>query len=197
LALPRPDIISSLFSFFTPLPPISLSFPPLVRAPPLLVVHPQVKLSKGQICGGAYLKLLREVRLPPRGKHCLVSCSCSIPTQPRLHSLTRTSVSCTLPPDTSSLHSCCALGCYAQDVDLENFDSSSGYTIMFGPDSCGSTSKVHLIVQHQSPVTKLWEEKHATVTAPVMKDVNSHLYTLVLRPDNSFEVLIASASSIH
>eukprot|EP00960_Hanusia_phi_P015953 470550-Hanusia_phi.AAC.3 len=42
---------------------------------------------------------------------------------------------------------------------LSKFDNNVRYTIMFGPDRCGSTDKVHFILQHQNPVTKQWEEK--------------------------------------
>ena len=42
---------------------------------------------------------------------------------------------------------------------LQEFDNNLRYTIMFGPDRCGSTDKVHFILQHQNPVTKQWEEK--------------------------------------
>ena len=34
------------------------------------------------------------------------------------------------------------------------------YTIMFGPDRCGATNKVHLIFRYKSPKTGEIEEKH-------------------------------------
>lgn len=65
---------------------------------------------------------------------------------------------------------------------------------MFGPDKCGSESKVHFIVRHQNPVTKTWQEKHlATRPSPVI-DTLTHLYTLVIRKDNTFEIFIDQKS---
>ena len=74
--------------------------------------------------------------------------------------------------------------------DLGKFDNDARYTVMFGPDKCGATDKTHFIMQHQNPVSKQWEEKHATGMPTAQTDRNTHLYTLVIRPDNSFEVLV-------
>ena len=80
-------------------------------------------------------------------------------------------------------------------ADLKKFDNTARYTIMFGPDKCGGNDKVHFILQHQNPVSKEWEEKHAN-DMPVshLGDRKTHLYTLIVRPDNSFEVLIDNVS---
>jgi len=85
-----------------------------------------------------------------------------------------------------------AAGRAVQDAgkDLAKFDNDARYTIMFGPDRCGATDKTHFILQHQNPVSKEWEEKHATGMPPAHADRNTHLYTLVLRADNTFEVLV-------
>eukprot|EP01033_Poteriospumella_lacustris_P008589 gene8589-6182_t len=77
-----------------------------------------------------------------------------------------------------------------ETTDLASMDSQTPYTIMFGPDRCGGTNKVHFIVQHQHPVTKQWEEKHFNETIPVRTDRHTHLYTLVLRADQSFEIFV-------
>jgi calnexin len=77
-------------------------------------------------------------------------------------------------------------------TDLSNLDNSSPYSIMFGPDKCGATNKIHFILQYQNPVTKEYEEKHFNESIPMRGDKNTHLYTLVLHKDeeNSFEILI-------
>lgn len=80
-------------------------------------------------------------------------------------------------------------------ADLSKFDNSARYTIMFGPDRCGATDKVHFILQHQNPVSKEWEEKHAKdVPLSSLGDKKTHLYTLVIRADNTFEILVDNAS---
>lgn len=87
---------------------------------------------------------------------------------------------------------------------------------MFGPDRCGSTSKVHFIFRHTNPMTGVVEEKHL-VSPPAPKITKtSALYTLVVRyaphslsfvtnvypdvpvvvysPDQSFEIKVNSVS---
>jgi len=34
---------------------------------------------------------------------------------------------------------------------LDHFTDKTPYTVMFGPDKCGTTSKVHFILRHQNP----------------------------------------------
>lgn len=62
---------------------------------------------------------------------------------------------------------------------------------MFGPDKCSGTDKVHFILQYQNPISKEWEEKHAGgVPLVAGTDRQTHLYTLIIRPDNTFEMLV-------
>ncbi|KAA0153943.1 hypothetical protein FNF28_06885 [Cafeteria roenbergensis] len=65
------------------------------------------------------------------------------------------------------------------------------YGVMFGPDKCGMTNKVHFIMRHKSPKTGKWSEHHLKSPPPVAEGTNTALYTLVLRPaDNTFEVRV-------
>ncbi|KAI9332087.1 calnexin precursor [Obelidium mucronatum] len=74
------------------------------------------------------------------------------------------------------------------------FSDKTPYTIMFGPDRCGSTNKVHFIFRHQNPVSKEWEEKHLNSVVTAKIDKLTNVYTLVIRPDQSFEILINGES---
>ena len=55
---------------------------------------------------------------------------------------------------------------------------------MFGPDKCGSDSKLHFIFRHTNPLTKVVEEKHCkkpegrtrATFEEVFKDKNPHLF---------------------
>jgi calnexin len=79
--------------------------------------------------------------------------------------------------------------------DVGAMHSETPYTIMFGPDKCGSgTNKVHFILQHKNPITGVYEEKHCTETPSVRSDKKTHLYTLIIRRDNSFEILVDQKS---
>lgn len=75
-----------------------------------------------------------------------------------------------------------------QPADLKD---NSPYTVMFGPDKCGATNKVHLILRHTNQKTKAIEEKHLVSPPSVLTDDNTHVYTAILYPgNNSYAVLI-------
>ena len=87
---------------------------------------------------------------------------------------------------------------YAKSLDLRQFTDATPYTIMFGPDKCGSESKLHFIFRHVNPKNQSIEEKHCKkldtkergILEECFKDKRPHLYRLVIRPDNSFETYI-------
>jgi len=74
------------------------------------------------------------------------------------------------------------------------FNSDNGYIIMFGPDRCGETNKVHLIIRHQNPITKEFEEKHLKTPPTIKNNLDTHVYTVVIRKDDSFELFIDEVS---
>ena len=65
---------------------------------------------------------------------------------------------------------------------------------MFGPDKCGQTNKVHFIFRHKNPVNGVIEEKHLVDTPYPKLAKTTSLYTLVVNPDNSYEILINNES---
>ncbi|TYZ65462.1 hypothetical protein PybrP1_005026 [[Pythium] brassicae (nom. inval.)] len=79
-------------------------------------------------------------------------------------------------------------------TDFGGFSDATPFVIMFGPDKCGSSDKVHFIFQHRNPLTGAYEEKHLLSPPQSKSDRLSHLYTLVVRDNNSYEVLIDQAS---
>jgi len=86
-------------------------------------------------------------------------------------------------------------GSYIKLFDREGkqaseFDADTPYIIMFGPDRCGSTDKVHFILRHKNPKTGSWEEKHMKDTPSVPQGTATHLYGLQINADNSFVVKI-------
>ncbi|KAF9735762.1 hypothetical protein PMIN06_010011 [Paraphaeosphaeria minitans] len=79
-------------------------------------------------------------------------------------------------------------------LHAEEFANSSPYVIMFGPDKCGATNKVHFIFRHKNPKTGEYEEKHLK-NPPMARIVKTtSLYTLIVKPDNSFEIKIDGES---
>jgi len=83
---------------------------------------------------------------------------------------------------------------HSDDLNLAEFHDKSSYTIMFGPDKCGEDYKLHFIFRHKNPVTGEFEEKHAKKPTADLKayytDKSTHLYTLVVNPDNSFAIYV-------
>jgi len=57
---------------------------------------------------------------------------------------------------------------------------------MFGPDVCGTTRRVHLIFNYKGKNHLI---KNEIPLAP-FDDVYTHVYTLIVKPDHSFQVLI-------
>jgi calreticulin len=70
-------------------------------------------------------------------------------------------------------------------TDQENFSGDSKYYIMFGPDICGtSTKKTHVIFNY--------EDKNLLIkkNVPCETDQLTHVYTLIVHPDNTYQVNI-------
>jgi len=73
------------------------------------------------------------------------------------------------------------------DVDQAKFGGETPYQIMFGPDICGySNRKTHAIFHYEPKNDNLLIKDELKVET----DRLSHLYTLVVKPDNTFEVFI-------
>jgi len=87
---------------------------------------------------------------------------------------------------------------HSKELELSKFNDKTPYTIMFGPDRCGSDSKLHFIFRHVNPKNQTIEEKHCkkldtkerAVFEEVFKDNRPHLIRLVIHPDNSFEISV-------
>jgi len=69
-------------------------------------------------------------------------------------------------------------------IDQENFSGDTNYNIMFGPDVCGNTKRTHLIFNYKGK--NLLKSKDLKTE----HDIYSHVYTLILNPDNTYAVLI-------
>merc|ERR1719312_624023 len=78
------------------------------------------------------------------------------------------------------------------DCSLEQADmhGESPYNIMFGPDICGpGTKKVHVIFEHKGKNHLIKKDIRCK------DDVFTHLYTLVVNTDGTYEVLIDNESA--
>jgi calnexin len=77
-----------------------------------------------------------------------------------------------------------------EGIQAQEFSDKTPYTVMFGPDKCGATNKVHFIFRHKNPVSGEYEEKHLTSAPSARISKLSTLYTLIVRPDQTFEIKI-------
>ena len=76
-------------------------------------------------------------------------------------------------------------------VDQVKFGGDTPYSVMFGPDICGSSNKkTHVILHADKKNENLLIKKEVNTET----DDLTHLYTLVVRPDNTFEVFIDNKS---
>lgn len=76
-------------------------------------------------------------------------------------------------------------------LHTEEFNNDSPYQVMFGPDKCGSTNKVHFIIRRKNPITGEYEEKHLKNTPPARLNKSSNLYTLIIKhEDQEFQIRI-------
>ncbi|KAI9312107.1 Calreticulin family-domain-containing protein [Dichotomocladium elegans] len=73
---------------------------------------------------------------------------------------------------------------FSDKFDPKNFNGDSEYNIMFGPDFCGSKAMVHAILNYKGTNYDLKK----TVSAP--KDLFTHTYTLVIKPDQTYQILV-------
>merc|ERR1712207_23350 len=76
----------------------------------------------------------------------------------------------------------------AAGLDQEGFNGESPYNIMFGPDICGATKKVHVIFNYKG------ENKLIDKTIPCETDELTRVYTLIVKPDQTYEVLVDNKS---
>merc|ERR1711861_21024 len=71
--------------------------------------------------------------------------------------------------------------------DGKKFHGETPYNVMFGPDICGMTKRTHLIFNYKEK--NLLKDKDMRTES----DELTHVYTLVVKPDNTFAVSIDSS----
>ncbi|KAJ3989052.1 Calreticulin family-domain-containing protein [Lentinula detonsa] len=76
----------------------------------------------------------------------------------------------------------------------KEFSDTTPWVIMFGPDLTCPGTKIHFIFRHQNPKTGLFEEKHLKSSPKPSIEKLAGLYTLIVNPDNTYEILINNES---
>ena len=75
--------------------------------------------------------------------------------------------------------------------DAAKFGGETPYSVMFGPDVCGASNKKTHVILHSNP-----KDENLLIKKQVMCETDdlTHLYTLVVHPDNTFEVFVDNKS---
>lgn len=71
--------------------------------------------------------------------------------------------------------------------DADSFGGDTPYAVMFGPDVCGTSNKKTHVILHYEPKKENFLIKKEV---PTETDDLTHLYTLIVKPDNTFEVRV-------
>jgi len=82
----------------------------------------------------------------------------------------------------------------ARDLSLGNLKDDTLYSILFGPDKCGGDHNLRFIFQFKNPTTGTYREVHANaipnIQTLIYMDKKSHLVTLILEPNNNFQIQV-------
>ncbi|KAF8215755.1 Calreticulin family-domain-containing protein [Mycena galopus ATCC 62051] len=76
----------------------------------------------------------------------------------------------------------------------KEFSDTTPWVVMFGPDLTCPGTKVHFIFRYKSPKTGEVEEKHLSMPPKPTIEKLTNLYTLIVQPDNTYEVLVNGVS---
>jgi hypothetical protein len=78
----------------------------------------------------------------------------------------------------------------------KEFSDNTPWVVMFGPDLTCPGTKLHFIFRHKNPVTGEYEEKHLVSPPKPSIEKTTNLYTLIVQPDQTFDVLFNGVSQI-
>ncbi|KAH0790511.1 calmegin [Histomonas meleagridis] len=79
---------------------------------------------------------------------------------------------------------------FGPNFDPLNLSEKTPYLIKFGPEVCGKNSKVYFSFYHLNPLNGSFEEKKIKYPPTFLPDKHNHLYTLMIFPNNTFNILI-------
>ena len=86
---------------------------------------------------------------------------------------------------------------YNEEIDLSEISESTPFVVRFGPEFTSPYYNVRFSFYHKYPTSDSPVE-HTLRNCPRLKyDHYPHLYTLIVRPDNTFEILVDGYSHIH
>lgn len=94
-----------------------------------------------------------------------------------------------------NFHNVTCSGGYLKLFDDPDFDplkltNETKQFIMFGPDKCYEKNQVAFSFQHKNPKTQKSIEKFVISPPSIPKDTLNHLYTIIIKKDGSFKILI-------
>ncbi|KIY52661.1 calnexin [Fistulina hepatica ATCC 64428] len=76
----------------------------------------------------------------------------------------------------------------------KDFEDTTPWVIMFGPDLTCPGTKIHFIFRYKNPITGEYEEKHLKTPPKPSIEKLTNLYTLIVHPNSTYEVLFNGES---
>lgn len=76
----------------------------------------------------------------------------------------------------------------------KEFSDTTPWVVMFGPDLTCPGTKVHFIFRHKNPKSGETEEKHLQLPPKPSIEKLTNLYTLIVHPNNTYDVLFNGES---
>ncbi|KAG5497704.1 hypothetical protein JKF63_03970 [Porcisia hertigi] len=73
---------------------------------------------------------------------------------------------------------------FFSELNQKDFNGESPYWLMFGPDRCGSSRRVHIILNHNGE-NHLWKNMHIPKEGRA-----THAYTLEIAPNNTYQLYV-------
>lgn len=80
------------------------------------------------------------------------------------------------------------------DLDQSTFGGDSPYSVMFGPDICGNSKRIHAILNYARPNREAKNMDHDSEIKKAEGDSNAHLYTFVIKKDNTYDIKVDGKS---
>ena len=79
---------------------------------------------------------------------------------------------------------------YGPNFNPIGLTNETKQAIIFGPDICGSKSEILFGFNHLNPFTNKYTEKFIMKPPKFFSDGYNHIFTLIIRPNNTFEILL-------
>lgn len=79
---------------------------------------------------------------------------------------------------------------FGKDFNAATLTNETRFILMFGPDHCDKSDKVHFILNVKNRITGKYEKKELKMPPATKLNKLTNLYTLIIRPDSTYDIRI-------